>query len=130
MKNLEKIKETLLALDKEKNIRFISLFGSHVTGKTHKDSDVDIAVFYDDSKKERFAYRLKALGELSDHVDLHIFQDLPLAVKKEVLGGKVLYYQNFQFVFDLFMGIIKEYGHFERHLETYYAAVEGGTIGA
>lgn len=130
MKNLEQIKETLLALDKEKKIRFISLFGSQATGKTHKDSDVDLAVFYDGSKKERFAYCVKASGEFGEQIDLHIFQDLPLAVKKEVLGGKVLYYQNFQFVFDVFMKIIREFDYFERHLETYYAAVEGGTVGA
>lgn len=130
MENLDKIKETLLALDKEKKIRFISLFGSQATGKVHKNSDIDLAVFYDGSKKDRFAYRVKASGELGKHLDLHIFQDLPLVVKKEVLGGKVLYYQNFQFVFDVFMKIIREYDHFERHLETYYAAVEGGTFGA
>ncbi|MBI5392979.1 nucleotidyltransferase domain-containing protein [Candidatus Woesearchaeota archaeon] len=72
--NITKIKQRLLALDTKKAIQFIVLFGSVATGKNNKLSDIDIAIYYDDNKKERFAFRMKALGEFSDKVDLEAFE--------------------------------------------------------
>lgn len=119
-----KIAEKLLALDKKKKIAFIVLFGSQAQGKAHEHSDIDLAVFYHGTKKERFTFRVQALGELQEPLDLHIFQDLPLAVRKEVLGGKVLYSRDFTVTFTVFLNTIKEYNSFEKYLQYYYNALE------
>ncbi len=127
--DITKIKQKLLALDSKKAIQFIVLFGSVAQGKNNQLSDIDIAVYYQGNKKERFAFRMKALGEFSDIIDLQIFQDLPLYVQKEVLKGKVMYYKDYNFTFTEFMRVIKDFGHFEKYLKDYYHAVAGVASG-
>lgn len=122
--NLKKIKEKLLKLDKQKldnhkKIKFIFLYGSKARARDTPLSDIDIAVYYEGSGKERFQFRMKALGELPNKVDLQIFQDLPLTIKKEVISGKVLYYQDYQFLFDQCIGVIKEFNSFEKYYNEY-----------
>ena len=128
MLNIQKIKQTLLKLDQKKRIKFIILFGSVAEKRNTPLSDIDIAVYYEGNEDERFKFRVTALGNLSDKVDLHIFQDLPLTVKKEVIAGKILFYQDYQFLFDEVMKVIKEYEFFEKYRNQYYAAYECESI--
>ena len=122
--NIEKIKQKILDLDKKKRIKFIVLFGSYAAGKQTPFSDIDIAVYYDENKEERFRFRLHAWGELPDNIDLQVFQDSPLPVKKEILSGKVLYYEDYQFTFDQFMAVIKEFSSFEKYYLEYLSQLE------
>ncbi|MBI4152740.1 nucleotidyltransferase domain-containing protein [Candidatus Woesearchaeota archaeon] len=126
--DLQKIKQALFKLDKKKQIQFIILFGSVAEGRQTPLSDIDIAVYYRGSEEERFKFRVTALGNLQDKIDLQIFQDLPLTVKKEVIGGKILFYRDYQFLFDEVMKVIKEYEFFERYRNQYYAAYEGEAL--
>jgi len=123
----KRIKKILLDLDKSKAIKFIILFGSKARGTANKLSDTDIAVYYQGNNEERFKFRIKALGELPDNIDLQIFQDLPLLLKKEILSGKVIYYDNFQFIFDQFMKIIREFDSFEKYYLEYIASLGAET---
>lgn len=122
--DIEKIKQRILDLDKKKKVKFIVLFGSYATGKQTPLSDIDIAVYYDGTSEDRFRFRLKTLGELPDKVDLQIFQNLPVAVRKEILSGKVLFSRSYDFTFNVFMDTIREYDLFEKYLDEYLAAVE------
>lgn len=119
------ITEKLLALDHEHKIKFMVLFGSVARGKETPLSDIDIAIFYQGTPQERFKFRIKASGNLPDNVDVQIFQDLPLAVQKEVLAGKALYYDNFQFIFDEYIKVIKEYDSFEKYYKEYFSGMMG-----
>ena len=115
--DIRAIKKKLIQLGRKK-VRFIILFGSVAHKKNTPLSDIDIAVYYDGSAEERFRFRMRASGELSK-VDLHIFQDLPLAVQKEVLSGKQLYFDDYQFMFDQYMNVIKEFSTFEKYYDEY-----------
>ena len=117
--DLDEIKKTILKLDKQKRVKFIILFGSVAEGRNNALSDVDVAVYYEGNKKERFNFRLTALSHLPDNVDLQIFQDLPLYIQKNILRGKVLYYDDFQFIFNQFMNVIREFDTFEKYYEQY-----------
>ena len=128
--NILQIKQKILALDKKKKIKFIILFGSVAKAKQTPLSNLDLEVYYDGTPKERFQFRVTVSGNLSDKIDLHIFQDLPLTVQKEVITGKIMYYQNYQFLFDEVMKVIKEYEFFEKYLNEYYAVLDGESIGA
>jgi len=113
----------ILKLDSKHKVKFIVLFGS-VAKKTNSAlSDIDIAVFYDAKDKERFKFRTLASGTLSDKVDLHIFQDLSLPLKNEVLSGKLLYFSDYQFVFDEYLKVIKEFSSFEKYYRQYIEEV-------
>ena len=78
-----------------KRVVFILLFGSQARGDARPDSDIDLAVYYDGNKKERFQFRIRASGELPPNVDLHIFQDLPLyVIHQAIREGKLIYVGN------------------------------------
>lgn len=121
--NPKKIVEKILGLDNKNKIKFIVLFGSVSRKENHPLSDIDIALFYEGNDLERFKFRAMVSGELSDKVDIQIFQDLPLTVKKEVIGGKVLYYKDYQFIFDEVMKVIKEFDSFSKYYSEYFREV-------
>ncbi len=112
--------QKIVGLDTHKKVRFIILYGSLAQGTATPLSDIDLAVCYEGSDKERFTFRIKVLGELPDNIDLHVFQDVPLLVQNEIIAGKVLYYTDFQFLFDQCMKTIKEFNTFEKYYNEYF----------
>ncbi len=73
-------------------VNFIVLFGSQVLGRTTEESDVDIAISFKDTPNNQSKFRLKLLTKLGrDYYDVHIFEQLPIYIRKEVLKGKLLY---------------------------------------
>jgi predicted nucleotidyltransferase len=79
-------------LSKQEHVKLAYLFGSVAAGKEGKLSDVDLAVFLDESlsKKERFNLQLKLIGELTsilkkDRIDLVIMNDAPLSLNYEII---------------------------------------------
>ncbi len=116
--NLSLIQKRILDLGKGR-VKFIVLFGSHSTGKATPLSDLDLAVYYRGTAQERFKFKIKALGELPGKIDLQVFQDLPLTVQKEIINGKVLYYENYNLIFEEFMKVIRDYNSFEKYYLEY-----------
>src|SRR3989344_6070926 len=109
----------ILSLDKHKKVKFVTLFGSVKTGGNTPLSDTDIAVYYDGNKKERFMFRRLVSGSLPDKIDVQIFQDLPVVLKKEVIRGKILYQNNFKLLFQESIKVIKEFNRFEKYYNRY-----------
>ena len=106
------------------NIRFIVLYGSAAKGENTRLSDIDITVYYDGGKKERFDFRVKILGRVSSKFDIQTFQDLPLYIKNEILStGEVIYYRDYKDIFNIFMKTIREFEDFKPHLELYYSSM-------
>lgn len=98
-------------------VKFVILFGSKAEGRARKDSDYDLAVYYEGNKAERFTFRLKASED--EKFDVHIFQDLPLYVRKEVLKGKILYAEDLSFVYDVAYETIKAFEDFKKYYYDY-----------
>lgn len=114
-KALKRIKR----LDTDNKIQFVILYGSMAHGKTTNLSDIDLAIGHAGRPKERFQFLLKVLGELSDSFDVHIFQDLPLYVKKEVLKGSVLYTRDTRELYEIAFQTIQDFAFFEPHFLDY-----------
>ena len=95
---MDKEEEVREFLNKQKHVKLAYLFGSVAEGKEGKLSDVDIAVFLDESlsKKERFDLQLKLISGLTgilktDRIDLIIMNDAPLLLKYNIIKhGKIL----------------------------------------
>ena len=118
-----KIIDKIKSLGGEK-LRFIILYGSIVKGKMTNLSDIDIAVYYHDDKKERFKFRMKVLGRIDDKFDVQIFQDLPLYVQKDIVSsGEVIYYSDYREIFKIYMKTIRDFEHFKPRLEMYYSSL-------
>lgn len=122
--NLTAIKQKILTLDQEKRIRFIFLFGSVAEHTKTPLSDIDIAIYYDDSPTQRFQFRKTVLGSLPDKADVQIFQDLPLAVRKEVLQGKVMYADEQEFMISECIKVVREFSSFEKYYNIYVDALK------
>ena len=118
------ITRKIVELDTHKKVQFIILYGSLAHGTATPLSDIDLAVYYKGNDKQRFTFRTKALGELPDNVDLHIFQDVPLLVQNEIIAGKVLYYTDFQFLFDQCMKVVREFNTFEKYYKEYFIVLQ------
>ncbi len=127
--SVRNITRKLLELDTGKRIQFIIVFGSVAERRANALSDIDVAIYYEGTPEERFRFRLKAVSTLPENVDIQIFQDLPVAVQKEVLNGEVLYSKNFQLTFDEYLKVIQEYTFFEKYQNDYFAALEGAESG-
>ncbi len=48
MPSADEIRERLTPLFRDKGLRFVLLFGSSVTGRAHRHSDIDLAFFFDE----------------------------------------------------------------------------------
>lgn len=108
-----------------KKIKFIILYGSFAEGKQTPLSDIDIAVYYDGSKADRFKFRMQILGNVNDKFDIQTFQDLPLYIQKEIISsGKILYQKSHSEIFDIFFKTIKNFGDFKPRLDIYYSELE------
>ncbi|MDP2767182.1 MAG: nucleotidyltransferase domain-containing protein [Candidatus Methanoperedens sp.] len=122
-KSISDTVEKIKAIGGDK-VRFVVLYGSAVKGKLTKLSDVDIAVFYNGDKGERFEFRKKILGRVSNEFDIQIFQDLPLYVQKDILStGKEIYSVDYRETFEIFMKVIRGFEDFKPRLDVYYSGL-------
>ncbi|MEK6856987.1 MAG: nucleotidyltransferase domain-containing protein [Nanoarchaeota archaeon] len=125
---MEEVVKKILKEDVENKVKFIILYGSQSNNNSTPMSDIDLAIYYDGDKRERFNFRIKISGLLNKKYDVQTFQDLPLQVKKEVIKGKVLHQKDYQFFFDQVMQVIKEYDFFKKYLDMYYEGVQNTLI--
>jgi predicted nucleotidyltransferase len=75
-------------------IEKIILFGSLVEKRFHLFSDIDIAVKFkkDINEKEAFEFRRKILKNLSEKIDIQVYNILPEKIKKEIdKNGKIIF---------------------------------------
>jgi len=95
---MEQDKRLLEFIRGQEYIKLAYLFGSVAKGKEGKLSDVDIAIFFDESlsKKEIFNLQLKLMSELTsilktDKIDLIVMNNAPLLLKYNIIKhGKIL----------------------------------------
>ncbi|MBI2666416.1 nucleotidyltransferase domain-containing protein [Candidatus Woesearchaeota archaeon] len=107
-----------------KKTKFVILYGSVAQGKATPLSDIDVCISLALPPAQRFKARVKLLGELPEKYDIHIFEDLPLYVQKEVFAGKILYCQNKDELVQRALVLIREYEDFEPIYE-YYISQRG-----
>lgn len=97
------MKEVTELFEKHPNIVFAYMFGSTINGRTHADSDVDIAVFLDIKEdfniNSSFNLRLDLMNELEKYLqkkaEVIILNTAPILLKYEVMtGGKPVYSIN------------------------------------
>ena len=109
----KKIINVIKKIGKNK-IKFIILFGSASNGKNNKFSDIDLAIYYEGTKKEGYDFLIKLSGLLPDKYDIKIFQYLPLYIQKDVLTGKLVYAEDESFVYKVAYEVIKKFEDFKK----------------
>ena len=85
-------------LRREESVELAYLFGSRSRGEGGRLSDVDVAVYLDESlsTSERFDLRLRLMSEIASllktgKVDLVVMNDSPASLNYEAIKGKLIY---------------------------------------
>jgi len=105
-------------------VRFIILYGSAAKGEMTELSDIDLAVFYEGDKKERFDFRVMILGRVGNEFDIQTFQDLPFYIRKDIVPyGNVIFYKGYRELFNTFIRTIRDFEHFKPRLNMYYSGL-------
>jgi len=129
MKNLENFlpKKFLTEVKKDKEVIAVLVFGSYARGEQHRDIDVCLIL---DKKYDNLAMskkRLHYLSDLSNKVDLHIFQQLPIYIKTRIIGeGKILLLKKEDRLYEIAFETMKEFDSFEKLYNMYLDKVENG----
>ncbi|MFP4656585.1 MAG: type VII toxin-antitoxin system MntA family adenylyltransferase antitoxin [Candidatus Woesearchaeota archaeon] len=119
------LKRKIRELDENKRVLFAMLFGSKAKGASTKLSDIDVAIYYQGNKKERFDFLKNISGILGKGYDIHIFQDLPHYVQKEVIKhGKVIMTRDVRRTTEIIIQTIRECSRAEKYMKFYYERLE------
>lgn len=80
-------------------VRFAYLFGSHASGRTHAESDIDVAVYLADdvSTDDYLDYRLSLAGRIETEagvsgVEVVVLNEAPLPLKGRIVKNRVVLY--------------------------------------
>ena len=119
MKQISVFLDKIKMMNDFNKVKFIILYGSVSRNKENKLSDIDLCVYYDGTKRDAFKMRMKLLGSLNGKYDVQIFKSLPLYLRKEVLGGKVVYVKDRRFLYEVAYSTIKEFDDFKKHYYQY-----------
>jgi uncharacterized protein len=98
-------------------VKFIILFGSRAEGRAKKDSDYDLAVYYEGSRSSKYRFLINA--NFSEKFDVKIFQDLPLYIQKDVLRGKVLFSRDDKLIYEVAYQTIKSFDSYYKYYLDY-----------
>lgn len=110
-------KEVTDFLQKQDQVELAYLFGSVAIQKAGKLSDIDLAIFLDESieKKERFKIKLRLISDLenilkTDRLDLVITNDAPISLNFEIIkANHLLFIRDKDLKVDLEHHIISHY---------------------
>ncbi len=119
MERIDSLLEIIKSTEGFDRVEFIIFYGSMAKGKGMKTSDYDICIYYDGGNRDMSKFRLKLLSKLPGNVDVQIFQQLPLYVKKEVLKGRVLYTKRKGFLDEIAIETIKDFESFRPRFYDY-----------
>jgi predicted nucleotidyltransferase len=94
-KQLEILRDWMLLDQIGKNIKKIYIFGSFVENKMSSNSDVDIAIEFNEiDKKEISKFKKRILEQKKDLFDISIFNNLPINIQSEVKKNGKVFFEN------------------------------------
>jgi hypothetical protein len=110
----------LSTLEGFEKIRFIILFGSAARGQDIETSDIDLCIYFDGDADASSSFRFRALSEIpADIYDIHLFRQLPLFTRMEVLRGRVIFCPDERFLYEIAQETIRDFDAFKHRLYDY-----------
>ena len=118
-KDYEKIKKLMKVLKKDPNILAVVIYGSYARKEPYRD--IDICIFlYPDRIEDYIKIKMSYLGQFPDIFDIHYFNELPLYIQSRVIEeGIVVFDKDYDKLFDIYVGTIKDYNLFEPHYKAF-----------
>jgi len=109
----------------DSDVLAVILFGSRARGEHHAGSDVDVCLVstpdtHDTTRSRRTALRYASTSDL----DVHVFQLLPLYVRRRVLkDGRVLFVRDEDALYEVAFATVRAFESFRPRYEAYLAEV-------
>jgi len=129
MTSADKQLERLLSKAREdSNILAVLVFGSTARDEQTAASDVDVCLLLQPRKYDSLALSRKKLAYLQGNdLDVHVFQQLPLYIRRRVLKeGKILFARDLDALYALAFRTAQEFEDFKPIYRTYLAEVARG----
>lgn len=119
------INNIVKAVEKDSRILALLLIGSVARGEDYEGSDVDLCLILMPSSYQAIELSKKKLAYRKQfNLDIHVFQQLPLYVKRRVLrDGKVLFCRDTEQLYEVAFMVIREFAHFEHIYRDYLKEV-------
>ena len=120
--------QNLLNLDikkeikKDKEVIAVLIFGSYARSEDYKDIDICLVLNKKYHNLDMSKKRLKYASLLPSKFDVHIFQQVPLYIRKEILKDcKVVLCKDEDLLYEIAYSTIKEFNTYSR---IYYGYLE------
>ena len=132
MKNVQtKIDSVVKKAKKDKDILAVLLFGSRVKNEAHENSDIDVCLVLHPGKYENIVLtdkRLEYSSGYDQEMDIQVYQQLPLYIRKRVLENhKILYCKKDSDLYEIAFKTLDEYEFMRKFYEDYFKeAVNAG----
>ncbi|MBI2673644.1 nucleotidyltransferase domain-containing protein [Candidatus Woesearchaeota archaeon] len=127
MKTLKEIvgKRFYDSIKKDKEVIAVFLFGSYARGEKYRDIDLCIILDKKYNNLRMAKKRLKYSSLVPTNIDIQVFQQLPVYVRKRVLReGRRLLCKNEDMLYDIAFATIKEFGFYKKIYDAYLNSME------
>ena len=119
----EKVAQFVSAAANDERVLAVLLFGSRARGEATQSSDVDLCVVLDPARADAgtaASVKLTYLEATPDAFDIHVYQSLPIYVRKRVLAeGRVVYCRDEDALYALARRTIAELEDFRPRYQCY-----------
>lgn len=114
--------------ERDHDVLAIILFGSRARAEAGPRSDIDVCLVLDEHAATGLSASRKRLDyPASSHVDLSIFQQLPLYLRSRILKeGRVLFVRDEDRLYDVAVRTARAWEGFRHHYRHYLDAVARG----
>lgn len=117
VKLMEKIKA-------DKDVVAVLLFGSLARNEPNRDTDICIVLSKKYTNLEMSKKRLSYTSLVNNKIDIQIFQQLPLYIRKRILKeGKILLCKDEDALYNIAFSAIKDYNLYEKVYTAYLNSV-------
>ncbi len=124
LQSVDMIDKLLIAAKKDSEVLAVILFGSRARGEVARDVDVCL-VLYPEKASRGFEKRIEYSA--NEKLDIHVFQELPLYIRKRVLAdGKILLCKDEDLFYDIASAAVREFEYFRPRYEDYLEGVLNG----
>ncbi|MFQ5899538.1 MAG: nucleotidyltransferase domain-containing protein [Candidatus Methylomirabilia bacterium] len=123
MQRAEALKRLIARGQEDPGVLAVVLFGSVARGQTTPTSDLDVCLVLDPNLREGMSHkRLEYLAEFD--LDIHVFQQLPLYVRRRVLKeGQVMLSKDDDVLYELAFRTARAFEDFKHIYRNYLEAV-------
>ena len=119
----QKLERYIDQLQDDPDILAMVVYGSAIKSNKYNDIDIALVGF---PEKIPFIDELKYMIGIDEEFDIHFLHKLPVYIQKDAIKGKLLFYKDYQIIFDIFIKIIREWEDFHKRYELFLEVIRDG----